>query len=162
VQTKANQISLEELPRYYYAETDSGLFTEPKGSPRTNLIDLCGGINVAESQLSGHYGRTEVSIEQVILWDPDVIITDNLQFYNQIKFDEKWAGIKAVEDDKVYMIPHGPFSWFDRPNDINQIVGIYWLGKILYPDIADSIYIEEKVKDILSRFFSYFFRTPDL
>lgn len=153
VQNKADQVESEKHPRYYYAETDSGLFTEPNSSPRTNLIDLCGGINVAELQLSGHFGRTEVSIEQVILWNPDTIITDSVQFYNQVQNNKKWAGIEAVEKDRIYIVPHGPFSWFDRPNDINQIVGIYWLGMILYSDTIEYTYVEEKVKSFYQDFF---------
>ena len=59
----------------YYAEDTDGLQTEPPGSVHAQLIDFCGGRNVADVQMNGQSGQTDVSIEQVLKWNPEVIIT---------------------------------------------------------------------------------------
>ena len=49
----------------YYAEDTDGLETEPPGSVHAQLIDFCGGRNVADVQMNGQNGETDVSMEQV-------------------------------------------------------------------------------------------------
>ena len=145
----------EERVRVYYAEGPKGLQTDPKGSFHSSLIELCGGINVAECPIKKGYGRTEVSIEQVILWDPDIIITGDPEFYKEVYADPKWKSIKAVRTGKVYLYPHNPFSWFDRPPGINRIIGIPWTAKILYPDKFSSLDLKSYVKKFYLKFYHY-------
>ena len=59
----------------YYAEGPEGLQTEPRGSRHTQLIPLCGGINAADGGRDASVDMARVSLEQVILWNPQVIIT---------------------------------------------------------------------------------------
>ncbi|MDR3161279.1 MAG: ABC transporter substrate-binding protein [Spirochaetaceae bacterium] len=128
--------------RVYYAEEADGLHTDPSGSWHSRLIDICGGINVAQAQITPGYGRTAVSIEQVILWDPDLIIAciDNgadTGSYHTILTDPKWAGIKAVRNKLVFPTPIEPQNWFDRPPSVNTVIGIKWVQALLYPELVD-------------------------
>jgi iron complex transport system substrate-binding protein len=155
VTTRAAQIPENEKRRVYYAEGPHGLETEPAGSERTKLIELCGGINIAEGPLNNGYGRIEVSIEQVLLWNPDVIIAGDPVFYKEVFSDTKWQNIKAIKNQEVYLVPHGPFSWFDRPAGINQIIGIYWMAKTLYPERLSELNLESKAREFFSKFYHY-------
>lgn len=154
----AAKIPVSQRVRVYYAEETDGLHTDPSGSWHSRLIDLCGGINVAETQITPGYGRTAVSMEQVILWDPEVIIagTDGgssaNSSYDTIFAESRWAGIQAVKTKKVYRTPNMPLNWFDRPPSVNTLIGVKWVPTILYPDLVDF-----DLKEETKKFYSLFY-----
>lgn len=144
----------------YYAEEALGLNTDPSGSQHSRLIDLCGGINVADCKVSPGYGRTEVSMEQVIAWDPEYIIActdngyDNSGSYDKILSDSQWSVVKAVKDKHVYETPAVPQNWFDRPPSVNTIIGIKWVQNLLYPEYTDYD-IKKEAKEFYKMFYHY-------
>jgi iron complex transport system substrate-binding protein len=125
----------------YYAEGGKGLNTDPAGSQHTEVLDLVGGYNVATvSEEASGFGMSPVSMEQVLAWNPQVILvaSDPAQesnVYEQIKTQGQWSTVAAVKDQQVYQIPRGPFDWFDRPPSVSRILGVRWLGNLLYPDL---------------------------
>jgi iron complex transport system substrate-binding protein len=135
--------------KVYYAEELDGLHTDPKGSWHSRLIELCGGVNVADVKITPGYGRTAVSIEQIILWNPELIIagidagtTENSN-YNTITTDSRWSGIQAVKNRMVFKTPNEPLNWFDRPPSVNTLIGVKWVHAILYPELIDFDIKEE-------------------
>ena len=58
--------------------------TDPSGSQHSQVIDICGSNNVADCALIPGNGMTEVSIEQIMSWNPEVIITYSPQFYSNV------------------------------------------------------------------------------
>lgn len=122
-------------PRIYYAEGTDGLSTEPKGSMHTELIELCGGVNVhkAKSDDSYGYGMDKVTLEQVMLYDPDIMLIKEKAFCAKVFHDPRWKRIRAVRDKRCYLIPSGPFNWFDRPPSFMRLLGAKWLVSILHP-----------------------------
>ena len=136
-QKKSKTIDPDKRVRVYYAEGAAGLETDPRGSRHVEVLEMVGGINVAKVAMKGGMGMTPVSLEQILSWDPDVIISWNTTqggYFDKIMTDPKWQGIAAVQNKKVYAVPSGPFNWFDRPPSVNRILGIQWLGNLLYPD----------------------------
>lgn len=144
-----------EKVKVYYAESVEGLKTDPSGSVHTQLIDFCGGKNVADVQIKGGKGQTDVSMEQVLKWNPDVIITTDATFYKNVYNNHAWSGITAVKNKKVYLSPQSPFKWFDRPPGTNIIIGIPWTAKILYPDKFKNMDLNGLVKEFYSEFYHY-------
>ena len=151
----SNSIPDSEKKRVYYAEGPEGLQTDPKGSLHAQLIDIVGGKNVADVQLQEGVGQVQVSIEQVIKWNPDVIITVDESFYNNIYNDPKWGNVKAVKEKQVYLSPQSPFKWFDRPPGANIIIGIPWTAKVIYPDKYSDINLKDEVKYFYKEFYHY-------
>lgn len=149
----ASTIPQDQKIRVYYAEGAAGLQTDPSGSPHSQLIDLCGGINVAQVQLKSGNGMSEVNMEQVLQWNPDLIITNNAQFYSKVYNNSSWQNVKAVKDKKVYLAPTAPLGWFDRPPGVNTIIGIPWTAKVLYPDKFKSINMTKLTKQFYSEFY---------
>ena len=144
--------------KVYYAEGNKGLSTDPSGSAHTELIDLCGGRNVADVSLAGGYGMVEVSMEQVLMWDPDIIIigrASQSDLYNTIVNDPGWQQLRAVQEEKVFVRPEEPFSWFDGPTGPNQVIGIYWTVYKLYPDRISLDELKEKVTEFYQLFYHY-------
>lgn len=158
VASRVKDIPAENRVRVFYAEGKEGLNTEPSGSARTELIKICGGINVAAVGHDNRRGMSEVSIEQVISWNPDVIIIGRASQENlrmEILGHPRWNDIAAVQDKRVYTRPDNPFSWFDGPPGPNQIIGIYWTAKILYPDLFRDLDLKEKVREFYSKFYHF-------
>ena len=141
-EAKANSAKLtdDQKLEVYYAEGMEGLNTDAAGSEHTEVLELVGGLNVAQVDEQSEYGMAPVSLEQVLSWDPEVILvaSDKDQestAYRQIATGEQWKSVTAVKDGKIYQIPRGPFDWFDRPPSISRILGVRWLGNLLYPDL---------------------------
>jgi iron complex transport system substrate-binding protein len=122
----------------YYAEGNEGLNTDPSGSQHTEVLDLLGAVNVAQVKNASGFGEAAVSLEQVLAWDPQVILVASdpsleTHVWSSITGNSDWATISAVKNKKVYQIPHGPFDWFDRPPCPSRILGVRWVGSLLYP-----------------------------
>lgn len=158
VDSVTSKLTDSQRIKVYYAEGKDGLSTDPKDSAHTELVDLCKAENVANVVLKPGYGMAEVSIETILAWNPDVIIIGRgtqQSLYELITTDPKWAQVKAVKDKRVYVRPVNPLSWFDGPPCTNQIVGIYWTLKTLYPELTQDLDIKEKVREFYTDFYGY-------
>jgi iron complex transport system substrate-binding protein len=123
----------ERRPRVYYGRGPTGLQTGLAGSINVETIERAGGLNVAAALGPG--GLANVSLEQVLLWDPDVIVTIDPQFYDVAWHDARWSSIRAVRDGRVYLAPNLPFGWVDFPPSVNRLIGLRWLAWILHPSV---------------------------
>ena len=142
VVTKASMVSEDMKVSVYYAEGSTGLQTDPAGSWHTRVIDLVNAINVGQVEMKSVMGRATVSPEQLITWEPDVIITchdqgfaKNSSTYTAVLHDPRLSSLRAIADKKVYEVPFKPFNFIDRPPSINRLIGLKWLGHLLYPKI---------------------------
>jgi iron complex transport system substrate-binding protein len=139
-------------PRVYYARGPRGLVTGLGGSINVETIELL-GRNVAGGTAGG---LANVSIEQVLLWNPDVIVTIDQDFAANVLKDPAWASVAAVRNKRVHLSPKMPFGWVDFPPSVNRLIGLWWLGKILYPDR-----FPEDLKGLMRDFYATFYHvTP--
>lgn len=118
----------------YYAEGMDGLSTECDQSFHTELISAAGGQNVYRCVPKDVYGMERISLEQVMLFNPQVILAQEKNFTDTVFQDSRWQSIRAVRTRRVYRIPRSPFNWFDRPPSFMRILGVQWLLHCLYPD----------------------------
>lgn len=125
----------EQRPGVYYAEGQDGLATERHGSFHAELIGLAGGKNVHHGEALDHYGMEKISMEQVILYNPQVMLVQEDPFLEAVGRDSRWKPIKAVREGRVYRIPRTPFNWFDRPPSFMRLLGLRWLTNRLHPDL---------------------------
>ncbi|WP_027634659.1 iron ABC transporter substrate-binding protein [Clostridium hydrogeniformans] len=153
-----SKIPEDKRKKVYYAEGQKGLETDPKGSPHAEVLDVVGGINVAKVESKSGYGRTQVSIEQVLNWNPEVIIISPDKgvkpeaLRNEILTSDSWKNIKAVKDKEVYTIPLAPFNWFDRPPAVNRILGVKWMTNLLYKE-ESNMDLNKEVKEFFKKFY---------
>jgi iron complex transport system substrate-binding protein len=135
-------------PRVYYARGPRGLETGLGGSINVETIELL-AQNVAGET---HGGLANVSIEQVLLWNPDVIITIDQDFAAGVASDPAWAPISAVRARRVHLSPKLPFGWVDFPPSVNRLIGLRWLAKILYPELFPED-LRPLARDFYTRFY---------
>jgi iron complex transport system substrate-binding protein len=121
----------EKRPSVYYARGPRGLETGLGGSINVETLSFLGARNAAAEQQGS--GLTQVSLEQVLAWNPDVIVTIDLSFAESVRSDPNWAGVKAVREGRVHLSPKLPFGWVDFPPSVNRAIGLWWLAKLLYP-----------------------------
>ena len=124
-------IPKDKRPRVYYARGPRGLETGLGGSINMEAIDLL-AQNVAGGTRGG---LASVSIEQVLAWNPEVILTVDPTFADSVARDPTWSPVAAVASGRIELAPHLPFGWVDLPPSVNRLIGLWWLGKKLYPDL---------------------------
>lgn len=155
IYSRVSDLPEDERVRVYYAEGSSGLYTDPSGSQHSQVIDICGGINVADCLLTPGNGMTEVSIEQVMEWNPEVIITSSPQFFSSVYNDSLWSSVDAVKNKRVYLAPQNPFCWIDRPQGPHLIIGTAWAAAVMYPELFADMDMEQLTRDFYSQFLHY-------
>jgi iron complex transport system substrate-binding protein len=121
----------DRRPRVYYARGPRGLETGLAGSINVETIEFLRGRNVAGERQGG---LATVSVEQVLAWAPDVIVTIDRDFATSVRTDPVWAAIPAVRNGRVHLSPKLPFGWVDFPPSVNRLIGLWWLARILYPE----------------------------
>jgi iron complex transport system substrate-binding protein len=141
-----------ERPRVYYARGPRGLATGLGGSINVETIEMLGRNVAGETQ----GGLTNVSIEQILVWNPEVIITIDQEFAANVRNFPAWASVKAVRDNRVHLSPKMPFGWVDFPPGVNRLIGLWWLAKLLYPER-----FPEDLRALTSDFYTRFYHvTP--
>lgn len=141
-------IAVEKRPRVYYARGPRGLETGLGGSINVETIELL-ARNVAAERPGG---LANVSIEQVLVWNPDLIITIDQDFAANVRKDPAWRGVAAAQDGRVHLSPKLPFGWVDFPPSVNRLIGLWWLAKILYPERFPED-LREITRDFYRRFY---------
>jgi len=76
LKSRIDPIPADKRPDVYYARGPQGLQTGLKGSINVEMIEFLGGKNVAAGQAGG---LANVGLEQVVLWDPAVMITRSVE-----------------------------------------------------------------------------------
>ncbi len=155
IQEAMSAVPEDEKVSAYYAEGTGGLATDPSGSHHVEVLDFIGVNNVADVEMLAGMGMTEVTIEQIINWNPDVILVSGMTSgnYNEILTNPIWQNIKAVQDGRIYCTPTAPFNWFDRPPNIMRVLGIQWFASVIYSDYV-SYDINSEIKDFYSLFYN--------
>ena len=153
IAARINRVPQEERPRVYYARGPRGLETGLGGSINVETIEYLGARNdVAERQ----GGLATVSIEQVLVWNPQVIVTIDRDFAAGVQNDPQWKQVEAVSAGRVHLSPKLPFGWVDFPPSVNRLIGLWWLAKIFYPD-----HFDEDIRALTREFYSLFYHvTP--
>jgi iron complex transport system substrate-binding protein len=127
----------------YYAEGADGLNTECDSSRHSELIRLAGGVNVHHCRAKDLFGMEKVTLEQVISYNPAVILAMDKGFYRRVWKDQRWRSIRAVKNRRVYLIPDQPINWFDRPPSFMRFIGLKWVMKCLYPHAYRADIVKE-------------------
>lgn len=139
--------------KVYSARGADGLETGLAGSIHTEVLDWVGAKNVAEG--AGEKIISRVSMEQLMLWQPDVIIAMDRHFYDKAQIAPLWQRLPAVKNKRVYYAPKLPFGWLDQPPSINRLLGVSWLSHILYPELLSYDDYAQNIIEYYQLFYGY-------
>ncbi len=143
-------IPVEKRPSVYFGRGAEGLETGLSGSINMEILEAVGARNAAAA--AGKGGLTQVSLEQVLSWKPDVILASSPAFAKAVKDDPLWQGLDAVKAGRIHVAPALPFGWIDAPPGINRLIGIAWLEHTLYPDAFPAA-LDEEVRGFFKLFY---------
>lgn len=153
-----SKIPEDQKIKIYYAYGKDGLLTSPQKTKTVELIDYAGGINCAQVKSEKGVSRYTVALEQVMLWDPDVILASmgghQSDLAKKILKDSNWRTITAIKTKKVYEVPLVPFNWFENPPSSNRIIGLKWLLAEFYPHLINYD-IRSEIKEFYNLFYLY-------
>ena len=156
VDKRLARVPPEKRPLVYYARGPRGLQTGLKGSINVESIERIGARNVAAERI-GQGSLVTVSPEQLLMWNPEIVITAEAAFAAIAATDDVWKSIKAVRGRRLYVAPEVPFPWIDSPPSVNRLIGLKWLGRVLYPEA-----FPEDLRAETRSFYSLFYnRAPD-
>jgi len=119
--------------KLYLAESDDGLSSRCDMSTHGEVLRLAGALVVPECKASSAYVNAQLGMEELIAYDPDVVITISPTFMQASRTNAKWQHVKAVREGRVYLIPSAPFNWITRPPSFMRILGAKWIASLLYP-----------------------------
>lgn len=154
-----SDIPEEKKVSVYFGNGEDSLETAPRGSQHAQILDVINAVNVADLEL-GDGSRVQISAEQLLAWDPDVIVVNGEPKADKsgnsaaedILSNPDYASLKAVQDQKVYGTPNAPFSWVDRPAGPNRLIGMRWFSALIYPE-----YIKCDINEEIHKFFDLFY-----
>ncbi|MDR0937219.1 MAG: ABC transporter substrate-binding protein [Oscillospiraceae bacterium] len=123
--------------RAVWALGDNGTNVMAKTSFHAEAFDLVADNVAIADEVSSKGSGNETDLEQIALWNPDVIIFSPNSAYSVAGTDPVWSELTAIKDGAYYEVPQGPYNWMGSPPSINRYIGMLWLTKILYPQYAD-------------------------
>lgn len=156
IAAKTAALTPAQRPRVLHIQSLHPLKVDGSATLIDSWIGLAGGQNAA-AQVTGN--MKEVSPEQVIAWDPDVIILGaGAGSLAGTRYAALFSGVKAVRQQRVLQNPSGVFPW-DRYGT-EAALQIQWAAKQLHPELFPQLDMVKATQRFYQRFFDYPLR-PD-
>ncbi|WP_391503245.1 ABC transporter substrate-binding protein [Escherichia marmotae] len=149
VSERLQNLPEEKRIRAYMANPE--LTTYGSGKYTGLMMKYAGAVNVAASTIKGF---KQVSMEQVIAWNPQVIFVQNRYpgVVNEIRSNPQWQVIDAVKNHRVYLMPEYAKAWgYPMPEAMG--IGELWMAKKLYPEKFNDIDMHKIANDWYRKFY---------
>jgi iron complex transport system substrate-binding protein len=138
-----------ERPQVYYVRGPDALTTHGKNTYTQWWVDMAGG-KLVSSDIEEMMPK--VSMEQVISWNPDIIVMGRVNSTSLILNDPKWKDITAVKNQKVFTNPEGVMYW-DYSSE--GVLLLEYLAKLFHPDKFADIDMKSEIKEYYATFYNY-------
>jgi iron complex transport system substrate-binding protein len=152
---KSGAVAAADKVRFLNLSYSASAYSTTNGRDISNeYVEAAGGINVARDYMGGAAGNTlTVDAEQIIKWNPQVIMTNSQNGRNAILNDAALRTVAAVRDQKVYVCPYGIYLWSVRSGEGAMLP--LWLGTKFYPARFADVDMNKVVKDYFKDFYHY-------
>ena len=138
-----------------YHSVNEALRTDAQGTLPADWIQVAGAINVSVGQdLKLYEGDYYANLEQIMLWDPEVIICNEPGVAGYILSHEQWAPLQAVKAEKVWQLPIGISRW-GHHSSLETPLAILWTAQRLYPERFTDVDMAAETKQFFQEFFNY-------
>lgn len=155
VRDVASTLPETEIPRVYHSVNEATRTAIPR-SLTTGWLDVLNVVNVADTTRPGgaSEGKQTVSLEQILLWNPDVILVNEPATRKQILSDRSWAPLKAIRRQKVYLLPTALSRW-GHPGSVETPLAVLWVARTLYPERFETLDMAAETRLFYEKFFNY-------
>lgn len=138
-----------------YSSGSDPLGTNAEGSSQAQVLGIVGATNaVVVEDVTSKGGGNMINMEQLYNFDPDVVLVTDPMALEIVETEAAWQELRAVKDGKVYTVPCDPYCWLSAPPSMNMILGVWWLGNLLYPEVYDYD-MTAKAQEIYKTFWNY-------
>ena len=145
---EANRVKL-------YHSVNEAVRTDSRDTLPADWTQAAGAVNVSvNKQLRTDEEKSYASLEQIFLWDPDVIIANEMGVADYIKHSPQWSGLRAVKNNKVYQMPNGVSRW-GHPGSLETPLALLWTAKILYPERFGDIDMVRETQKFYKEFWNF-------
>ncbi|KPU42541.1 corrinoid ABC transporter substrate-binding protein [Oxobacter pfennigii] len=141
-----DKVGEDKKAKLLYCLGDNGLNVIAKGSFHAEIINIISDNLAVVDEPSSKGSGNPVDMEQILLWNPDVIIFAPGSAYKTVADDKAWQDVSAIKNKKYYEAPGTPYNWMGFPPSVNRYMGMLWLTKILYPEEAKYDLYEETAR----------------
>lgn len=153
IEAIAKTIPENERVRLYHSVNEA-VRTDTRDSLPADWIRVTGAINVSiDSDLRISGDKAFATLEQIYLWDPDLIIANESGVPEYMLSNEQWAALRAVKNKRVYQIPNGISRW-GHPGSLETPLAAMWTAKLVYPDYFGHIDLHKETKEFYANFFN--------
>ncbi len=152
VTAKTGSVETEKRPKVLHGNSVYTLTIDGTGTIIDSWINAAGGRNAVDASTTGN-ASAKFSLEQIVSWNPDVIITGKASEVQSILSDPNWSSISAVQNKQVYVNPKGVFGW-DRYG-VEELLQIQWAAALLHPDLFPNLDINTQVKKFYTDYLNY-------
>lgn len=144
-----------KTPLRLYHAVNEAVRTDDPGSYCAEWIAHTGAVNVSveSGALNLEGGKAYTTLEQIYVWNPDLIVCNEAQVDDYILTDVKWQGLSAVQNGRVYQIPIG-VTRMGHPTSFETPLALLWLTKLLYPDTFEAD-LDAEIKSFYRTFFDF-------
>ncbi len=154
VQKKVAGIPLKERIRVYHSVNEATR-TDPKDSLPADWLQVAGAVDVSvDKDLKLIEEKYFASLEQILVWDPEVIIVNQTGVADYIMKNKQWASLSAVKNHKVYQMPNGLSRW-GHPGSLETPMAILWTAKTLYPELFSDLDMVKETKIFYKEFYNF-------
>jgi iron complex transport system substrate-binding protein len=148
VLTITSRIPEFNKPKVYYGKSTDVFSTQGNNTIMRWYTELAGGLYLPKD-LQKYF--VEVNMEQVMAWDPDIILLGMNGSSEAEKDNPKLKSLRAYASGKVYNIPVGMFYW-DMTSCETALLPLY-LGKKFHPEFFKDWDIIKEMKKFYSEIY---------
>jgi iron complex transport system substrate-binding protein len=150
VTSRVGAIPEEERPRIYYLRGPSALTTQGNNTNTLWYGQMAGGSMI--TKVHSLVGKGPVSMEDLLLWDPEYIFVGRLYSPNLVLKDKRWLDVRAVKEGKVYQDPEGVFFW---DGSSEGVLLMEFMAKKIHPELFQNLDMKMEIQDYYARFYNY-------
>ena len=127
------------------------------------MIELGGGINAAadaDGESMGPSGQTKIEAEQLLSWNPDILLVDSQEISDAVTSDPILSELDAVKSGRIHIVPNGAMAW--AYNGPEAYLAMQFFAKAIQPELFTDLDIQKNTEDFYKTYFGFELDDADL
>ncbi|HSQ43319.1 MAG TPA: ABC transporter substrate-binding protein [Fibrobacteraceae bacterium] len=142
--------TLTHRPKTYFVRGPSPLITHGPGGYVYWYGEMAGADMVVKND-SDIEGKGELSMEELLRWDPEIIFVGRQNHLSVVTQNPSWKNIQAVRTHQILAMPGGVFFWDGGPECGLLLL---YLAKHLHPGLFPDLDLRKEVQAYYRRFYA--------
>ena len=134
---KRGMKNVKTKKKVMYCTQEDGMNVLARHAYHSQVIDMLSDNVAVLADPSSKGSGNEVNMEQMMNWNPEVILFAPDSYYDYAGSDSARKTLPAIRKGSYYEVPSGLYNWMGSPPSCNRILGLLWMAKLLYPSQMD-------------------------